>query len=372
MTQTVCDLVYLCACAANGLKPDAERIRGMDMQQLYKAAAFHTLTAMTAFALESAGVKDKAFSQAKEKAIRKTMLLDSERRKLFAYLEKNGIWYMPLKGVILKELYPKYGMRQMADNDILFDEAHRDAVRAFFESNGYTVICSEKANHDVYQKPPVLNFEMHTSLFSRIHDRRWQAYYKNVKARLVKDDGNGCGYHFSDDDFYIYITVHEYKHYANRGTGLRSLVDRYVYLRQKSGSLDFSYIESECGRLGIADFEKQSRALAEKAFGAAEAMPLSDENERMLTRYLSSGTYGTLENELKRRREKYAEKTGKTSKFSYALSRLFPDREWYELHAPFYNRHPVLKPFFVVFRLFRGALFRRKVISSELKVLRKP
>ncbi len=371
MNKTVDDLIYLCGCAVNGMKPDGERVRAMELEQLYKTAKFHTLTAITAFALESAGVKDRMFSQAKEKAIRKNMALDSERQKLCAYLEENGIWYMPLKGSILKDLYPKYGMRQMADNDILFDEQYSGNVRAYFESNGYEVVRYGKNNHDIYTKPPVLNFEMHTSLFGRRHDKRWQEYYRNIKAKLVRDDGGSYGYHFSDEDFYIYITVHEYKHYSNGGTGLRSLLDRYVYLRRKGGMLDFGYIEAECEKLGITDFEKQSRALAEAVFGVPAAMALSEADRQMLARYSGSGTYGTLENALRLKRKQFAEKTGKTSKFSYAVNRLFPDREWYETFKPFYNRHPHLKPFYVVFRLFNGALFGRKRILSELKILRK-
>lgn len=32
---------------------------------------------------------------------------------------------MPLKGILLKEMYPKIGMLQMADNDILYDKQYR-------------------------------------------------------------------------------------------------------------------------------------------------------------------------------------------------------------------------------------------------------
>lgn len=371
MNRTFYDLIYLCSCGANGIKPDEEKVGEMDLEQLYKTAKFHSLTAISAMALESAGVKDQKFCQAKEKSIRKNMLLDIEREKLCAYLEKNRIWYMPLKGSILKDFYPGYGMRQMADQDILFDSHGRAFVKEYFESNHYDVISYDKNNHDVYEKPPVLNFEMHTSLFYKAHDERWQEYYKNIKTRLIKDDDNNYGYHFSDEDFYVYITTHEYKHYSGSGTGLRSLLDCYVYLQNKSDSLDWNYIETECGKLGISDFEKQSRELAVKTFATSANTELSEIDRQMLEYYLMSGTYGTLERAVRVRRKKYADKTGKTSNLSYVMSRLFPGREWYEAYEPFYNRHPYFKPFFVVYRLFRGVFFRRKVISSELKVMRK-
>lgn len=67
---------------------------------------------------------------------------------------------MPLKGSILKDWYPKFGMREMADNDILFDASKRKEVKAIFQGRGYTVKEYDKSNHDAYEKPPIYNFEI--------------------------------------------------------------------------------------------------------------------------------------------------------------------------------------------------------------------
>lgn len=40
-------------------------------------------------------------------------------------------------------------------------------------------------------------------------------YYSDIKNRLLSDKPEGsCGYHMSDEDFYIYIISHAYKHYS--------------------------------------------------------------------------------------------------------------------------------------------------------------
>ena len=49
-----------------------------------------------------------------------------------------------------------------------------------------------------------------------------------MKSRLIKDAGNNYGYHFSPEDFYMYMTAHEYKHYSSEGTLLRSLFDIFL------------------------------------------------------------------------------------------------------------------------------------------------
>ena len=71
------DVIYLCTCAINGKVPDGERAAKMNLTRLYQASRRHTLTAIVAYALESAGIKDNAFTQAKAKAIRKVGMMEA-------------------------------------------------------------------------------------------------------------------------------------------------------------------------------------------------------------------------------------------------------------------------------------------------------
>ena len=368
MNQTFYDLIYLCKCAVNGTIPSKSRLNQMNMEQLYTSAKFHTLTGITAYALESAGIQEDKFRTAKEKASRKNIFLDIERKKLFSFCENNGIWYMPLKGSILKEMYPDFSMRQMADNDILFNEKYRSDIKKYFKDNGYSVVSYNQENHDVYEKPPVLNFEMHTSLFGQAHNQKWKEYYEDIKERLVKDSDNNYGYHFSDEDFYIYIITHECKHYTVSGTGLRSLLDHYVYLQVKQDSMDWAYISDECEKLGISDFEHQSRNLSQRVFRESSA-ELSDEDKLMLEHYLKSGTYGTLEQYTQQKIEKFQKQTGSTSRRKYIWQRIFPPMEIYEAFFPFFYRHKILLPVGWAYRLIRGVTARRKKVKSELLCL---
>ena len=70
----------------------------------------------------------REFDQAKKKAIRKLSLFEIERSAVFGELEKAGIWYLPLKGIVLGEYYPKTAMREMSDNDIFCDPERIDDV----------------------------------------------------------------------------------------------------------------------------------------------------------------------------------------------------------------------------------------------------
>lgn len=211
------DMIYLTACAVNGKVPKKERVEKIDKEKLFEVSETHILTAAVAYALESVGVKENNFTQAKEKSVRKNIIMDMERSKILARLEKEKIWYMPLKGSIIKDWYPKLGMRQMSDNDILCADERRKDVKYLMEDLGFVCQHYEVGNDDTYYKEPVCNFEMHNELFRVNHDEKLYNYYKNIKEKLVKDSGNEYGYHFRNEDFYLYMMSHDYKHYMRGG-----------------------------------------------------------------------------------------------------------------------------------------------------------
>lgn len=356
------DLIYLVSCAVNGVKPDPERVAGMDLDALYKLASRHMLAATVAPALKAAGKKDARFAKALEHSVLKNAQMDMEMGELFAELDAAGIWHMPLKGTVLQHLYPIYGMRQMSDHDILFDAKRADDVKGIMEGLGFSAEHFGAGNHDVYHKEPVSNFEMHRALFGPGHEEKLYAYYKDVEKRLL---GDGYEKHFSPEDFYIYVTAHEYKHYSVSGTGLRSLVDTYVCLQKQS--MDMGYVAAEAEKLGIAAFEAANRSLAQHLF-SGEA--LTEADKEMLNYILDSGVYGTLNHRV----ENGMSRNG-WGKIQYALNRfLVPvnrKNKNYEAFAgcyPLFYQHKILLPLLPFYRTFQSMKSGRFI--SEAKAIK--
>ena len=414
INQIAYDMIYLAAFGINSkCKPDEKcleryRTNEENRKELFRMSAKHFIDALTGMTLKQAGVVlPKYWEERMVKAVRKVILFDAERKKLCAWMDSEHIWYLPLKGIILKDYYPSVGMRQMSDNDILFDADAWERVEKHMLSEGYEAESVGKGNHDVYQKPPVYNFEMHRALYGRGNDERWVEYYSDIKNRLLSDQpevvcdavhgagenttanqtesANGgkisYGYHMSEEDFYIYIINHAYKHYSASGTGIRTLLDLYAYLNAKEESLDFDYIQTECRKLGIMDFEKCNRRLCRKVFSSQQIydrvafeQSLSADEMEMLKYYLSSGVYGTFERMVENRieKQKKTDGRGKLSKLTYYWHRVFPGMELYE-NYPLLVKHKFLIPAYWVYRLVR-LLFskkRRNHILHEVKVVKK-
>lgn len=377
--NTGLEAVYLIACALHGKCPELPA--STDLSALYQFCKRQSVTAITAMALEEYWRSDPPadpaqthpWKQAKEKAIRKNILLNAERERILEHLEQIGCWYMPLKGSLLQFDYPKFGMRQMSDNDILFDGEMQGAVYEFMCGNQYEPVVYQIGNHDEYTKPPVYNFEMHRSLFSSVQFPELEEYYRDIKRLLRKDEGNQYGYHLSDDDFYIYMTAHAYKHYSDSGTGIRNLVDVYVYLRAHGEKLDWTYIEKELRSLNIWDFECRCRQLSQKLFACPVAEPrLTAQEMQMLDFFFQSGTFGTqtqkMDIELQKLKQD-GKSAGKGTKLRYVFQRLFPSAAFLSVENPELKDQRWKTPFVALKRLFRGFFRQPMRTLKELLAL---
>ena len=359
MDKTSEVLIYLASCMVNQEEVDPKIIASVDLSELYALADAHQLTAVIAFALEAAGVRDDRFLQERLKAVSSEVNFDRERARILKAFEAKQIWYMPLKGVILKSFYPKTGMRQMSDNDILFDHERAGDVREIMASLDYETEIYDEGHRDDYRKLPIFHFEMHRVLFDeKTLPESLYRYYRDVKRLLIKDSGNHYGYHMSDEDFYLYMIAHEYKHFAWGGTGLRSLLDTYVYLKKHSGTLDWEYIKTEAEKLGIADFEKRNRALARSVFHAGDIQKLSEKETELLDYFIESEAYGSTPHAIRN----YSRHVGM---FRYVMQRVFLPMEAVKKYYPFFYRHKLLLPILPIYRVIR----RRHTVILEIRLL---
>ncbi len=388
-------LIYLLSCAVNGTAPDSSWASRMNHDAVYDLAQAHKVAAMAAFVLEpvydsiphDAAEKWRA---AKDASVRRCLLFDAEREKHLAWMEAHGIMYMPLKGIIVKDYYPKYGMREMADNDILFDGTRAGELRDHMAADGYD--CPHKRAlglgvHDTYHKPPVYNFEFHNVLFGEgINGGVFDEYYADITDRMVPAEGTKYGRRLSANDLYVYVTAHAFKHYDLKGAGIRALTDDYVIRKAKAAELDPAYLDKAFGDLDFRPFAERLRSMSDKLLApyptegnvsdedeaARRIDSLLPEENKMLRFMLDSGIYGTMGHLVENRLREFQDKTepvSGSSKLKYMLRRLFPPKKQLEKAVPFAKDRPLLIPAAYVFRVIRGVTVRRRKTKSELNAL---
>ncbi len=380
------DVIYLTSCALHAITPDEKVIMEMDPEAVYNQAKRHKMLSITCMALES--YWDKLDSElmrgwrlSVNQAVKKSFLYSVEREKLYRFMEENEISYLPLKGIILQDVYPKLGMREMTDNDILIDINKRELVRDYMVSNGYKVDMYGSAMHDVYMKPPIFNFEMHVYLVTELVDSVFYNYYLDIWQRLERRDKNKYEFRFSKEDFYIHILVHAYKHFTFAGgIGLKPLADIFVYLGKYGDILDKKYLAAELEKINLTAFERNMSALSKKIFDIDAAREnsiednLTDEEKELLKIFIDSGSFGNKSALFKAMIDRFANGDGEISngsKARYIISRLFPTGVYIKDAYPFFYKHKALIPALWVYRFFTKVFVKFGSIIKELKFISK-
>lgn len=380
-TELMFKLCYIVSCVFHNTIPDIDNFESPDLRMLYELSKMHSTESLVYKALEKTTASNSEpqlmaeWKTDREKSVRNSLLFDAERKKLINFLEENKIWYVQLKGIIIKSLYPGVGLRQMADNDFLFDPEFREKIRDYFEAEGYKIKSFRQGCHDAYLKKPVYNFEMHISLFEDRNMPELAEYFNDSVSRLLSVCEGRCEKAFSCEDFYLYFIAHSYRHYNTYGTGIRFLFDLYLILNKYYEAIDKVSLNDRLEQLGLSNFERTARELSVKLFCCPQSLTEADLNKKeleMLAYIFYSGTYGIKSNKI-RNRFKSIQGDGKQSlffaKIKYYRTRLFPDEHWYSLYCPFCFRHKWAKPFYTVFRVLRALVFRRERMKDEYKII---
>lgn len=380
------DVIYLTSCALHNIAPDIKSVEAMDLSAVFAQAKRHKMLSVTCMALEPYWDEldpelMKVWRLSVNRAVKSSLMYSVERENLFRFMDKNEIAYLPLKGIILQNIYPKLGMRQMVDNDILIDINKRDLVRNYMVNNGYKVDGYGKDIHDVYVKSPFFNFEMHVYLAIESVDAVFYNYYLDVWQRLERPDENKYEFRFSIEDFYIYILVHAYKHFNyTGGVGLKPLTDIFVYLRKYGESFNKRYLATELEKIKLTVFEKNIRSLSQKIFDIDAAREnriadiLNEEEKQLLKFFIDSGSFGNKNVLYRGMIEKFANGDGKitkSGKVKYIINRLFPTGPYVKENYPFFHRHKALLPVMWVYRFFSKIFVKFKHVCKEIRFISK-
>lgn len=340
-----------------------------------------------------------AWGAAADLTLLRQLQFDVERERITARMEAGGLSWLPLKGVLIAGYYPQPGLRSMSDNDILYGfvepepdgrgsrikgatEAERaetvergtEEIVRIMKGLGYRGEHVGASKDDCFYKEPMFNFEMHRGLMDDMDEDipAFCAYYENPWLRARQDGNEPLRFLFSPADEYLYFLAHAYKHFSRAGCGVRFIADEWVLLGHYGEALFGPYLEGELEKLGLAEFDRLVRDMAQAVFGGeGEAPRLTDDQQRLWFYLLGCGTYGTTENRVAHKLQELAEegKSAGEARAEYLGSRFFPSYTWCCRYYPVLRGRKWLYPGFLVFRIVRGVVVHPGRLLGELRVI---
>lgn len=332
------------------------------MADLYSLSKHHDTAHIVAAYLDCAGLLDgsqtsEAFRQAQMTQVFRHHRIVAEQKRICQLLEAEKIGHMPLKGAVIRDMYPESWYRPSCDIDILVRREDIDAARDIIvEKLGYS--CADRENfHDVdlYSKSGV-HLELHFNILENRDniDRLLSRVYDYATPA-----DEGCQRLVMSDTFLIFHTVaHCYYHFLNGGCGIKPFMDLYIMKGNESLSPCEEELRGMLRECDIEVFYDTCLALNRVWFEDEAHTPLT---ERFAKYILRGGVYGTTDNAISIRRQKSQGKLG------YLASRIFMPYSQMKNRFPVLRKHPYLFPLMQVVRWF-GLLSpsRRKKAKIEL------
>ena len=313
-------------------------------KSVHRLADTHDLAHLVYVALEQSGTlppaatpEEQAFlDEAAEQVISvqyRYAKLDAEMEHISTVFEREGIDYMPLKGAVLRVMYPEPWMRTSCDIDILVREPDLDrAVTALvaegFETDGV------RNHHDVLLKCDGVNLELHHNLLERMPQ-------SDAVLCTVWDHTVNRGHYFVDTPaFFVY---HHFAHMAHHvlcgGCGVRTVMDLWLLVHNSQCSA--SEVLDLCRKGGLDVFAEQVCTLAEVWFGDGEPIDGTEELARFILR---GGVFGS-------ETQRYASSAARHGKRGMAKRVIFMPYEDLKHVYPQLDGKPHLTPYYQCCRI---------------------
>lgn len=287
-----------------------------------------------------------------------------EFSRISELFEKEQIPYIPLKGLVIKELYSEPHLRTSCDMDILVKKEDLErAALALTENLGYEN--TFKGAHDWgFRSESEVYTELHYELIESyennegINTHSWTGdCLKNVWETAVNAKDRKFRFEMRSELFYFYHIAHMAKHFEGGGCGVKPFLD--LWLINNKMNLDRSKCRQLLEKGRLLKFETVMQRVVDVWFSGAKRDSVVKEVEDFV---FSGGVYGSTQNYVNVQKNK-AGGRGK-----YIFSRMFLTYDFLRIQYPVLNKHRWLMPFCQMSRwgrmIFKGKLERS---VNELK-----
>jgi len=290
----------------------------------------------------------ESYILAKTKDVRQMIAVDEICQKLTS----NSIRVMPLKGILIKELYPKTYYRKMTDLDILIDGENAKKAEELLTSIGYEMLHDDKKHFSMYKKPGI-TIEIHKNLFLDKYNDLFPDVWEKSKS-----NENDC-YIMCDEDLVLHNIIHYGIHFRYDGIGIRALLDIHFLIKNYPDVLSSKSFNERLEKSGYKKFFNQIVAVSKHLFEKGE---LTKEQEIVEKYLLSSGNMGSAKDQA----ANYAGRIigfQKRNKFLIFLNLIFPKYEKMCERFAILKKCPVLLPICWIIRILRVPLYAKKAFT---------
>lgn len=266
------------------------------LPQLFGLADAHDLAHLAGQALSDLGAlgEDDISRQFREKALQAVYRYGKqnyELQRICAVLEAAAVPFVPLKGSVIRSLYPEGWMRSSGDIDILVKPSDLERAAAALEKQ-LGCRLGKKAAYDLTMLTESgVRLELHFDTMEESRADSMRRVLEKLWEHAAPAEPGAFRHVLTDEMFYYYHIAHMVRHFEAGGCGVRPFLD--LWLLDCKGKYDPARRETLLREGGLLSFARCAEKLARVWMEGESA----DETSLLLQRYiLQGGVYGSIGN----------------------------------------------------------------------------
>lgn len=344
-------------------QPRVELSSDFDLQRAVNTAKAHNIAAIVYYGALNCGISgDDPLMQELFSLTCKSMMVSQRQMyeigRLQEAFEQAGIEYMPLKGTVLKSLYPQPEMRAMGDADILIKLDQYLEIEKIIRCLEYEF--DSECDHVFEWQKSSLHLELHKKVVPE-HDSDFYQYFGNGWKFANKVVAT-CRYEMSWENFFLYIFVHFTKHYRGAGIGIKHLLDLWVVMNT-CPNLNVDYIYGELKKMRLHEFYNNVMDTVKVWFSNQDG---NDRTELITDVIFKSGQYGTYEQGIVNRAVLTHNGSSVKARVANLIRGIFLPFSDMKKRYKVLEKFPIFLPIMWIVRWFEIVFFRKYVFKVRM------
>lgn len=346
------------------LKGDVPKLpENIDFEALFEFSKSHGVENMIYVGLRDLKIEVpeltmQKFKEAYEMAIMVEAMQAIELEQISNAFEEAGIDHVPLKGSVIKYLYPDPSYRKSGDIDILIKP--EDCVKSaeILANLGFEVEENFKMKTVHYEcvKKSFVKVEMHWRLVGK--SNRAYKFCSQIWKNVSIEARMRHRFLINNEFLYVYLMAHLSKHLFDGGAGIRLISD--IWVIRNICNFDIGLIDKFLKKANLIEIHRMVLCLIDRWFG--DKCDVDADINMLENIIITGGSFGTYETY---RLMKNNDKIG--NKIFRFIRMVFPNARLLSGRYPILNGKTYLLPVIWIHRIFCLVFLERKKVAKKVK-----
>lgn len=264
MNITQLQLIELLSVAIHETKMESDSAKRIKWKSIIKESEAHNVKGLVYSAINKSEhlkyVKKESLEQWKRDTLVTGIYQIEHIRqisKVLKVLNKENIPVIVLKGLVVREFYPKPELRTMGDADVLVKKEDINRIKKLLKDLGYSELrdLENHGAHIVFVHKNHFPIEVHWALTNKDYFKGEPVFENQIWENAIKVKvGDSETLSLSFEDLAVHLCIHMAVHSVASGFGIRQLCDLVLLVEKKGHLIDWSSFLNKIKKCGIKKF----------------------------------------------------------------------------------------------------------------------